>query len=97
MDRVSSHELQRTYRQLLEDHKNLSAIVDVLRRECDEVHEYLDAAGVAHGERIPERLVCVAKAWFRNHPTSSSDHISVRLRGLLLKAGEVGFIYASGP
>jgi hypothetical protein len=93
----NGNDIQKAYRQLSADHRILSGIVDVLRRECAEAQEYLTAAGAPEAERIPERLVLVAKEWFHSHATSSGDHISVRLRGLLLKAGEVDFIYVSGP
>lgn len=94
---MTNGELRAAYEKLTEQYQQKQLEVDVLRRECDAVHEYLDAAGAPQAERLPERFVAIAKEWFRSHSTESSDHISARLRAGLLRAGEMEFVYGSPP
>lgn len=91
---IEGNELQKAYRQLLDQHRDLTAESEAMRREYDLVQEYLDAAGVPDADQLPSRIVLVAKEWFRSHPTGSNDHVSARMRSLMLKAGEVDFIYS---
>lgn len=95
-EKIAGDELQKAYQLLLAQHRELADLAAGLQNECEVAHAYLDAAGAPGGDELPERLILVAKEWFRGHPRSSSDHISTRLRTMLLKAGEVDFIYSAG-
>lgn len=73
---------------LLTEINVLQAVMASLQDDLDECHAMLDAADVPEADTIRDRLVWVAKEWFRHHPIGCQDHISPKFRKLLSEAGE---------
>ena len=60
--------------------------------ELQRAHRLLDAAEVALLGTLSDRLIWVAKQWFKSHTLSSQDHISPKFRAMLREAGELEFL-----
>lgn len=60
--------------------------------ESKEAHRLLDAAGVDPRGTLADRIVSVAREWFKHHSLGCQDKISPRMLAILREANEIEFL-----